>query len=454
MTINGCDISFYQDDITTPKVTDFVKMHSQANFVIIRVGQNLWVDRDFKANWTRAKAAGIPRGSYWLYDSRVAPEVQANLWADALGSDLGELPLFADLEEGYNGAWKDPANWQKFILQLQKRVGKKEIGIYTGFYYFKDSPMTAALRNWFGQFPLWIANYGVVKPNLPAPWTTWLFWQNTDKGDGLAHGVESLNIDMDVFNGTQAQFNTRFGLSEETPLPSPAHVLELISVKNAAGIVPEIMTVDLTVDGTHYTLIKDQRPVDVPDDQEPNPEFPHLYRVKDDIEAGIVPNGVRPYLRNGVPCTVLINGGKGTVRLSPEWMAYVYAINKPKVNYQFENSKTFKKSVGWHNQGDPNVIEQITFGGNIVEAIGRTENGQLILRCVYNNIVPSAYKTLPPAGQVLPQGVLHPLAQLLTTQYPLPNGLDISTNSRFPRTLIIANPGEVLTIDERDLVRL
>ena len=58
----GPDVSFYQDEPETPEHIDFVKMGKSADFVIIRAGQNLWPDRDFKLNWAAAKAAGIPRG--------------------------------------------------------------------------------------------------------------------------------------------------------------------------------------------------------------------------------------------------------------------------------------------------------------------------------------------------------------------------------------------------------
>jgi hypothetical protein len=47
----GPDVSFYQDDPQTPQGIDFVKMRrAGAGYIIIRAGQNLWGDRDFKAN--------------------------------------------------------------------------------------------------------------------------------------------------------------------------------------------------------------------------------------------------------------------------------------------------------------------------------------------------------------------------------------------------------------------
>ncbi len=88
----GTDVSFYQDDPQTPQGIDFAKMRQNAEYVIIRAGQNLWTDRDFKVNWREAKRVGLPRGSYWFYDSRVDPKRQAELWASLFGGDTGEDP--------------------------------------------------------------------------------------------------------------------------------------------------------------------------------------------------------------------------------------------------------------------------------------------------------------------------------------------------------------------------
>jgi len=145
--IIGADVSFYQDDPQTPQGIDFPKMRKSAEFVIIRAGQNLWVDPDFKLNWREAKLAGFPRGSYWFYDSRAEPKRQAELWAAQFAGDFGELPLFADFEEKYGGAYKGWKNWYTFLERLKQLIGSKEIAIYTGYYYWKDNaPNTICSR--------------------------------------------------------------------------------------------------------------------------------------------------------------------------------------------------------------------------------------------------------------------------------------------------------------------
>ena len=220
----GPDVSFYQDDPGTPQEINFVRMNQTTDFVIIRAGQNLWADSDFRNNWRRSKEAGLPRGSYWFYDSRAEPRQQAELWVNLLAGDLGELPLFLDLEEAYRGPYTGWRHWKPCLERLRALVGSKEIGIYTAFHYWNSNAPTSQPNEleYFHRFPLWIANYGVSQPLVPRPWgaNEWLFWQFTASGDGPFYGVESLEIDLNYFNGDPQAFARRFNLSVPTdPIP-------------------------------------------------------------------------------------------------------------------------------------------------------------------------------------------------------------------------------------------
>ncbi|MDP1545244.1 MAG: SH3 domain-containing protein [Anaerolineales bacterium] len=220
----GPDVSFYQDDPQTPQGIDFTKMRQNAGYVIIRAGQNLWSDRDFKVNWREAKLAGLPRGSYWFYDSRIDPKKQAELWVSLFSGDFGELPLWADFEDNYGGGFKGWKNWYNFIERVKELAPGREIGIYTAYYYWVENTVSVGIPNaslqYFKQYPLWIANYGVTKPLVPKPWDDWTLWQFTDNGDGFIYGVESKNIDLNYFNGDAAAFKQRFNVTD-MPIPDP-----------------------------------------------------------------------------------------------------------------------------------------------------------------------------------------------------------------------------------------
>ena len=242
----GPDVSFYQDDPTTPQRIDFDKMKQSADFVVIRAGQNLWPDRDIKRNWSASKTAGLPRGSYWFYDSRADPKRQAELWVETLEGDLGELPLFADIEETYGGPHKGWRKWYDFLERLKALVGQKEIFIYTAYYYWRDNapnPDTDPQNlEYFHQYPLWIANYNVSKPAVPKPWSVdeWLFWQFTITGDGKLYGVESKGVDLNYFNGDVNAFRERFGLDQPPPSGGEKYRLEL-SIRDAPGMDEDVI---------------------------------------------------------------------------------------------------------------------------------------------------------------------------------------------------------------------
>jgi GH25 family lysozyme M1 (1,4-beta-N-acetylmuramidase) len=212
------DVSFWQG------VIDFVKMKAAGLFgVIIRAGQGGWEDIKFKINWMLAKAAGIPRGSYWFYDSRKDPEEQAKLWWSLIQGDTGELVHVADFEESYRGPFGKKDDFKKFLTKFQalSRLPDHRIAIYTGFFWW-----LARVGNdpWFRRYQLWLASYGAMsQARIPAPWTIddFLFWQYTAEGNGTAYGVSSLEIDLNWYCCDPSAYLKRFPLAQMELPPTP-----------------------------------------------------------------------------------------------------------------------------------------------------------------------------------------------------------------------------------------
>ena len=210
-SVQLADVSFYQGTI------DFQQMATQLHGVVIRAGQRTWVDSKFRENWTKAKAADLPRGSYWFYDSREKPENQAALWWAQVKDDPGELVHVADFEESYGGPYGRVAHFRIFLQEFQRLSGLSDdrIAIYTGYYWWLnrvgDDPF-------FKRYSLWIAWYtsGMSVVRVPAPWTEsdLLLWQHTASGDGPEHGVSSQEIDLNWYCCTLSDYIQRFGLSE------------------------------------------------------------------------------------------------------------------------------------------------------------------------------------------------------------------------------------------------
>lgn len=175
------------------------------------------------------KRGWLARGSYWFYDSRADPKAQADLYRQTLGDDLGELPLVADYEENYNGAYKGWRNLYNFLERL-KSTGAKlswdKVWIYTGYWYWMaNSPQNdAAALNYFSHYKLWLAYYTINPANvrIPKPWAdkTVKTWQWGTPTEGIERGVETTEIDMNKFTGTLDDFNTFFWAVRDS---DPAH---------------------------------------------------------------------------------------------------------------------------------------------------------------------------------------------------------------------------------------
>jgi hypothetical protein len=152
----------------------------------------------------------------------------------------------------------------------------------------------------------------------------------------------------------------------------------------------------------------------------------------------------RDPIRNGLPSTVRLWGGTGAVLLPVEWMKYAIAINPGRaLNYQFDNG-AFKGGVGWHNQGEPNRVEELAFSGNIVEVL-RIDGNKAFVKTYFTSHAPLAVITPMPEKP-------HSIVQNFSIQYT--NHLDMSTDGRYARTFLIANPGEELWIDISNLVKV
>lgn len=228
------DVSFWQD------VINFVVMKAAGiSGVIIRAGQKNWADLKFLINWALAKLAGLPRGSYWFYDSREDPRKQAELWWSLIKDDPGELVHVADFEESYGGPYGSKAHFKEFLnrFQLLSRLTADRIAIYTGFFWW-----VARVGNdpFFKRFQLWLASYGAMsQARIPEPWTAadLLFWQYTASGNGPAYGVSSAEIDLNWYCCDLVAFGKRFPLISTGEQPMPDYIYKITPTGSAGSKV-------------------------------------------------------------------------------------------------------------------------------------------------------------------------------------------------------------------------
>lgn len=198
--ILGTDISHWEDDPTTPKEINFNMMkEAGAWFTIFKATQAKYTDRVFQISWPDAKGI-LPRGAYCYLDYSIPGLEQAKYFVDTVygKGDDPEIPPIVDFECRVNVPPNANAHLWNWLTYVESQVKRIPI-IYTGPYYWKE--FGSKNQGW-SKYPLWIANYKVPNPYVPAPWSIWTFWQFTDRGPGGVYGAEAKGIDLDYFNGS------------------------------------------------------------------------------------------------------------------------------------------------------------------------------------------------------------------------------------------------------------
>jgi lysozyme len=151
-----------------------------------------FTDSMFATNWAGMKSAGIVRGAYHFFHADVDPTQQATFFLKAVGTlQSGDL-LVLDLETTNNQTQTTIlSNAETFMSAVKSQSGVTPI-LYT-------SPAFLSSFGTLGQYPLWVANYGVSCPTVPSAWKSYTFWQST--GTGSLSALSGA-VDLDTFNGT------------------------------------------------------------------------------------------------------------------------------------------------------------------------------------------------------------------------------------------------------------
>jgi lysozyme len=191
--VSGIDVSRWQGEIDWGRVAA-----SGFRFAVVRatVG-NYYTDPRFYENWRGAREAGLLVTAYHVVKPKNTAESQIARLTEVLADRQPDLPLVLDVELADE---QTPATITGVIKDCAQRVeqhaGRKPI-IYTGAWFWDPNVLRSDA---FAQYDLWVANYGVQTPALPADWSEWRFWQYSDRGK--VAGVSSQFTDLDWFSGS------------------------------------------------------------------------------------------------------------------------------------------------------------------------------------------------------------------------------------------------------------
>lgn len=179
----GIDVSKHNGNI------DFAKIKAAGyDFVIIRAGYGKLItqkDPYFEQNYTRAKAAGLNVGAYWYSYAATENDAkkEAEVCLEVLKGKQFEMPVYYDIEE--NKALRIANKITKIFCDILERKGYF-VGIYAS---------ASPLKTYFSEdirkrYTIWIAHYGVSKPNYSDNYGMWQY-----SSTGFASGISG-HVDL------------------------------------------------------------------------------------------------------------------------------------------------------------------------------------------------------------------------------------------------------------------
>ncbi|MBS7255499.1 glycoside hydrolase family 25 protein [Flavobacterium branchiicola] len=196
----GIDVSEFQGKVDWDEV-EILDEKYPVKFVFIRAtAGNDRVDRQFKKNWEGAKENKIMRGAYHYYRPNENSIEQADLFIKTVKLQKGDLPPVLDIEKLPKNQPLDSLKkgLKRWLTKVEKHYQVRPI-IYSGERYYADF-----LKEEFGEYLFWIANYNFYREKIE---DDWLFWQFTEKASlpGIKH-----RVDVNIYNGDleQLQFIT------------------------------------------------------------------------------------------------------------------------------------------------------------------------------------------------------------------------------------------------------
>lgn len=228
------------------------------------------MDIGFVKQWAEAK--NFVRFPYFVYNPWVSGTANFN-WLVA--NMPAEVKTFAvDIEVRYSGITSQKyADEVRTFLALCRNRGLRTI-IYTAQWFLTSLAYWPNADYWWAQYPdpttyfsgvdtwdkLKVALDRLDKPfninYIPGTLKMWQFG-----GDYLTLPGTLRKIDVNIFYGTEQELAAYFQNTGEIVIPPINSTgVKIKGIYNGANLVPQLLTVNYSVDGTPYTQMIDQRP--------------------------------------------------------------------------------------------------------------------------------------------------------------------------------------------------
>ncbi len=242
--VYGIDVSYHQGDIDWNAVANDGKV-----FAWVKATEGYtYDDPNFQDNMTNGQAAGVVMGAYHFArpDNNSATD-EANHFLSVAGSYIGDgfLPPVLDLEDPPNVNLQnlytssELTAWvQEWIDVVVQNTGVEPI-IYTNGNYANY------LQSSLNSYGLWIADPDGDPSDPPSSstlgnWNDWKFKQYS--WSGTVSGINTSEVDLNVFNGTTEEFENL--IHSSVPGPENDDCANAITLQSSVDCNPVLGTVN------------------------------------------------------------------------------------------------------------------------------------------------------------------------------------------------------------------
>lgn len=206
--VRGVDVSAYQGDIDWDVLT---KQNIRFAFIKATEGSS-FVDPHFHDNYENAAKTGIRVGAYHFFSFDSGGDTQAENFIREVEKIDNMLPPVIDLEF-YGDKKSNPPDRETVTTQLKLFVAKIEevYGVKPVIYVVYET-YDLYIKDNFDDCDIWIRD--VFRTPSLSDKRNWVFWQYTSRARLDGYNGEEKYIDLNVFNGTEEQFEN-YGKPQE-----------------------------------------------------------------------------------------------------------------------------------------------------------------------------------------------------------------------------------------------
>ena len=197
--VRGVDVSSYQGAINWQELSS-----QDIDFAYIKATEgSSFVDEHFAYNWEEASKCSIRVGAYHFFSFESEGRTQAESFCNTVTPTDDMLPPVIDVE--FYGSFTSADDIDVVTVRNELRtmvdILTEEYGMKPIIYVSKDT-YESIVHGYFDDCDLWYRSvYSTVPEDVD--WTLWQF-SNRHRLDG--YNGEERYIDMNVFNGTEEEF--------------------------------------------------------------------------------------------------------------------------------------------------------------------------------------------------------------------------------------------------------